>query len=311
MSHLPPSIREPRPADLAGVVLLGSIWGSAFLAIRIAVPEIGPLLLVLIRVVVAFLPIASYTLWRGDRLPGKTRDWWLIAGMSLLNTMGPFYLISWAELHIEAGVASLIMGIGPLGTMIAAHFTTPDDRFSGHKLLGMVLGFTGLGFVVGPSLSGGLGFDLLAVFAVWLGLICYVISGTMIRFVRATSVPMMTSINMAVATAVMLPLAMSDIARLADASPTALAATVYLGLVCTGLAYLLRTHLVVTIGQSYMSMASYFMPVVGVLLGWAVLGEPLTWQILVALVCVVAGFAVAKRRPVKASAADSATITVR
>ena len=80
-------------------------------------------------------------------------------------------------------------------------------------------------------------------------------------------------------------------------SGTAMMAALYLGLVCTGLAYLLRTHITVTVGQTYMSMASYFMPVSGVLLAWAILGEPITWHIAAALACVICGFLLAKRKP--------------
>ena len=124
------AIRPPTAFDILKVAALGAIWGSAFLAIKVAVHETGPSWLVFIRVIIALVPIALFAWWRGDRLPPDIREWRLILVMSLLNTVGPFFLISWAELHIPAGVASLIMGVGPLGTMIAAHFTTPDDRFS-------------------------------------------------------------------------------------------------------------------------------------------------------------------------------------
>ena len=271
-----PSLRHPGLTDLGKIALLGAIWGSAFLAIKLSVGETGPLWLVLLRVAIAFLPIAVFVAWRRDRLPPSRREWLLISIMSLLNTVGPFFLISWAELHIPAGITSLIMGIGPLATMIAAHFTTPDDRFNGNKMIGMALGFLGLGLAVGPELSSGPGFDMLAYAAVWIGMLCYVAAGTMIRFIRRTSVPMMTAVNMGVAVLTLLPIVMLRGEPLPTISNTGLWATLYLGLVCTGFAYLLRTHITVTIGQSYMSMASYFMPVSGVLLASAVLGEPLT-----------------------------------
>lgn len=306
-----PSIRAPRLFDLLQVALLGAIWGSAFLAIKVSVSETGPLWLVLIRVTIAFVPIGLFTLWRGDRPPGTLRDWWLIVAMSLLNTVGPFFLISWAELHIPAGVTSLMMGIGPMVSMIAAHFTTPDDRFTGNKLWGMVFGFFGLGFVVIPGLGAGSGFDLVAYGAVWLGMVCYVIAGTLIRFVRTTSVPMMTTINMGVAVLTVLPFVALEGHGLPEMSATGALAAAYLGLVCTGLAYLLRTHIVVTIGQTYMSMASYFMPIVGVLLAALLLDEPLTWQVAVALISVTAGFAIAKRKSVRASAGDGARRSAR
>jgi len=301
-----PSLRHPGLIDLGKIALLGAIWGSAFLAIKLSVAETGPLWLVLLRVAIAFLPIALFVLWRRDRLPPDGREWLLIAIMSLLNTVGPFFLISWAELHIPAGITSLVMGVGPLATMIAAHFTTPDDRFNGNKMIGMAFGFVGLGLVVGPELSSGPAFDALAYAAVWIGMLCYVAAGTMIRFIRRTSVPMMTAVNMGIAVLSLLPIVLLRHEPLPDLSSTAWWATLYLGFVCTGFAYLLRTHITVTVGHSYMSMASYFMPVSGVLLASAILGEPLTWPIAAALACVVAGFLISRRKPLKASAADTA-----
>lgn len=260
----------------------------------------------MIRVAVAFLPIALFAWWRKDPLPPSLHDWLVIIAMSLLNTVGPFFLISWAELHIPAGITSLIMGVGPLATMVAAHFTTPDDRFTGGKITGMVLGFAGLAFVVGPELSQGIGFDALAYAAVWTGMLCYVAAGTLIRFVRRTSVPMMTAVNMGVGVLALLPLVLAARDPFPQMTGTAMLAALYLGLVCTGLAYLLRANITVTVGQSFMSMASYFMPVSGVLLAWAVLGEPITWHILAALACVIAGFLVSRRRPLTATSAGTA-----
>ena len=302
----PVQLRHPGLTDFAKIALLGAIWGSAFLAIKLSVHETGPLWLVMIRVVIAFLPIALFALWRRDPLPPTRHDWLVIIVMSLLNTVGPFFLISWAEIHIPAGVTSLIMGVGPLATMVAAHFTTPDDRFTGAKMGGMLLGVAGLALVVGPDFAQGLGFDALAYAAVWAGMLCYVAAGTLIRFVRRTSVPMMTAVNMGVAVVALVPLLLVDGEPVPGMSLTAALAALYLGLVCTGLAYLLRAHITVTVGQTYMSMASYFMPVSGVLLAWAILGEPITWHIAAALACVIGGFLLARRKPAKATSADSA-----
>jgi drug/metabolite transporter (DMT)-like permease len=304
-------LRHPGIVDFLSIALLGAIWGSAFLAIKLSVHETGPLWLVMIRVLIAFVPIALFTLWRRDALPPDRREWTIIIIMSLLNTVGPFFLISWAELHIPAGVTSLIMGVGPLATMVAAHFTTPDDRFTGAKMAGMLLGFAGLALVVAPEFSQGLGFDALAYGAVWLGMLCYVAAGTLIRFVRKTSVPMMTAVNMGVATISLIPMLLLWGEPLAPMSLTGALAALYLGLVCTGLAYLLRTHITVTVGQTYMSMASYFMPLSGVLLAWAIIGEPITWHILAALACVIGGFMLAKRKPARAISAGTARTASR
>ena len=137
-------------------------------------------------------------------------------------------------------------------------------------------------------------------------MLCYVAAGTLIRFVRRTSVPMMTAVNMGVAVAALAPVVLLAHDPLPHLSGTAMLAALYLGLVCTGLAYLLRANITVTLGQTFMSMASYFMPVSGVLLAWAVLGEPITWHIIAALACVIGGFLVSRRRPATVTSANTA-----
>jgi drug/metabolite transporter (DMT)-like permease len=143
-------------------------------------------------------------------------------------------------------------------------------------MAGMLMGLAGLALVVIPGLSHGPSFDTLAYGAVWLGMLCYVLAGTLIRFVRRTSVAMMTTVNMGVGIASLTPVLLVAGEPLAPMTSTATLAALYLGLVCTGLAYLLRTHITLTVGQTYMSMASYVMPVSGVILAWAILGEAIT-----------------------------------
>ena len=134
-------IRKPTRLDLALLVMLAMIWGSAFLAIKVVVPDTGPLWLATIRVVIAFMVLLPIAWFKGLIWPASGRQWRLVCLITFFNVVAPFFLISWAEQYIDAGVASLLIGIGPFLALIGSHFTTRDDRLSRAKITGRDTGF--------------------------------------------------------------------------------------------------------------------------------------------------------------------------
>jgi len=288
-------IRKPTLSDALLLVLMGFVWGSAFLAIKIAVVETGPVLLVFLRILTALAPLWIYMAWRGASFPDNRFDWVLLIAMSLLNTVIPFFLLSWAGLHISSGVMALIMGLGPLLSLVVSHVSTHDDRFSMSKLMGMLIGLAGLVLIIGGDALGGVTADLLGDLAVVVAITCYAVASAMVRKVRSTSKEAMATVNMIVSAAVLAPIVfLVETPALGSLSTGAVISILYLGVVTTGIGYLLRFHLVLTVGQTYMSMASYIMPVVGVGLGTVFLAEPLSANIILALALVLASFAVAR-----------------
>ena len=288
-------IRKPTLSDALLLVLMGFVWGSAFLAIKIAVFETGPVLLVFLRILTALVPLWIYMVWRGASFPDNRYDWVLLAIMSLLNTVIPFFLLSWAGLHISSGVMALIMGLGPLLSLVVSHISTHDDRFSMSKLLGMLIGLAGLVLIIGGDALSGVTANLLGDLAVVVAITCYAVASAMVRKVRSTSKEAMATVNMIVSAAVLAPIVfLVETPALGSLNTGAVISILYLGVVTTGIGYLLRFHLVLTVGQTYMSMASYIMPVVGVGLGTVFLAEPLSANIVAALCLVLASFAVAR-----------------
>ena len=288
-------IRKPTLSDALLLVLMGFVWGSAFLAIKIAVVETGPVLLVFLRILTALAPLWIYMAWRGASFPDNRYDWVLLIAMSLLNTVIPFFLLSWAGLHISSGVMALIMGLGPLLSLVVSHVSTHDDRFSMSKLMGMLIGLAGLVLIIGGDALGGVTANLLGDLAVVVAITCYAVASAMVRKVRSTSKEAMATVNMIVSAAILAPIVfLVETPALSSLSTGAVISILYLGVVTTGIGYLLRFHLVLTVGQTYMSMASYIMPVVGVGLGTVFLAEPLSANIILALALVLASFAVAR-----------------
>jgi drug/metabolite transporter (DMT)-like permease len=122
---------------------LSLAWGSSFFWIKIAVQEVGPFLLVALRVlfgILGLLVVLGFTRQKGrlDR-----RAWQTLLILGITNTAAPFVLISWAEQHIDSAVAAILNSSMPLFTLVIAHFTVADDKMNLQKTLGVLVGFLG------------------------------------------------------------------------------------------------------------------------------------------------------------------------
>lgn len=301
MSSTPQVIRAPTRLDLSLMVLTALIWASGFIAIRIAVPETGPVWLAAIRVGIGFLVLLPYAIWRGMVWPESRGQWGLIVGMALLNVVVPFVLIAWAGRTIGAGELSLLMGVGPFLALIGSHFMTDDDRLTARKLVSVLLGFAGIVVLFGPSLAAGLASSsLLAKLATLGASVCYVTAGLLIR--RITLPPVrLACLALAIGTAALIPLALiaEGLPETGLSSP-ALLSLIYLGVFPTGVAYILRFTLIRTIGYSRFSLSINLIPVFGVALGVIILGEPLSLTLILALALVLSGLLVSNggKKPV-------------
>jgi drug/metabolite transporter (DMT)-like permease len=290
MSSVTQSIRTPTRLDLGLMVVTSMIWASGFIAIRIAVPETGPVWLAAIRVGIGFLVLLPYAIWRGMVWPAGRGQWALILGMALLNVVVPFILVAWAGKTIEAGVLALLMGTGPFLALIGSHLMTDDDRLTPRKLVSVLLGFSGILVLVGPSIFAGLaGGPLMAKLAALAASVCYVMAGLLIR--RITMPPVrLACLALAIGTAALVPLAIIIDGLPAQIfSAPALGALIYLGLFPTGIAYIVRFTLIRAIGYSRFSLSINLVPVFGVALGVIILDEPLSITLIAALALVLAG----------------------
>ncbi|MCB1507824.1 MAG: DMT family transporter [Hyphomicrobiaceae bacterium] len=289
-------IRKPTLFDITLILFLAVVWGSAFLAIKVAVDDLGPSWLVTGRVVIGFLALLPYVLWKGWVLPQGARQWALIGVIATLNVIVPFYLISYAELTIDAGLTSLLMGTGPFLALIASHLTTDDDKLTRGKFLAVLLGFSAVLLVVGPAALSGAHADLLAQGAAMLGNVCYIVSGILIRKVEGIPPTRMAALVLAIASAALLAINLpGGVPDFAAVDTNALLCLVYLGLFPTGLAYILRYHLIRTVGFSFFALGLNLIPVFGVILAALLLGEAISWRTALALALVLAGLMIARR----------------
>jgi len=290
------SIRKPTTADLSLLILLALIWASAFLAIKVVVVDTGPLWLATIRVVVAFIVLLPFAIYKGFVWPSTIREWKLVMLVMALNVVIPFFLISWAETKIDAGMASMLMGVGPFMALLGSHFTTQDDRISTNKLIGAILGFSGILVLVGWDAAKGLGDNLLGQGAAILGSACYVTSGLIIRRLGRFPPIQLSAFILGLASISLLTITIlfEGIPKTSYQQDTWLG-LIYLGIFPTALGYILRYHLIQTIGMSAFATGLNLIPVFGVMLGAIFLDEQLTLNVLVSLTLIVTGLFIIRR----------------
>lgn len=293
-------LRSPTLLDLTSLLVLAAIYGSAFTAIKVVVPEIGVYGLVLARVVIATMVILPYALWRGWQWPSSVRTWVLLTLLCIFNLLLPFALISWAQLTINASLMALLMGAGPLFGLVFSHFATQDDRITPSKLIGVALGFLGVALVVGIQAFESTTQALIAQAAALVASACYASSGLIVRRIEgiqptriATLVLFMGSIALIAGAPFLMekPLETFD-----NLDHNLIAAILYLGVVTTGLAYIMRYRLIRAVGVSYFALSINLVPVFGIAIAALVLAEPLSFSLIAGLVCVLGGLLIARSK---------------
>src|SRR5919112_1700830 len=140
-----------RPKDFAGLILLGALWGGSFLFIRVAVPALGPFLLVELRVGLAAAALFFYALAAG-RMPKIRGRWRSFLVLGLMNAAVPFSLISAAEIHLTASLAAILNSTTVMFTAIVAAVWM-GDALTARKAIGIVLGIVGVRVLLGGAVA--------------------------------------------------------------------------------------------------------------------------------------------------------------
>lgn len=281
--------------EWALLLLLSLLWGSSFLFAKIAVAEVPPLTLVLLRVGLAAAALWLVLLATGQRIPADARVWLALLAMGALNNLIPFSLIFWGQTHIASGLASILNATTPLWTVLLAHKLTRDEQLTPGRLLGVLIGLLGVAVMIGPAALAGLGLDVQAQLAVLAAAVSYALASIFGRRFRALGVPpLATAAGQVTATTLLiLPLVLlvDHPWQLAPPSHGAWAAILSLALLCTALAYVLYFRILAAAGATNLMLVTFLIPVSAVLLGAVVLGERLDPRQLAGMTLIATGLA--------------------
>lgn len=281
------------------LILLGSIWGASYLFIKVGGTEIPPFTFVAARTTLAGLALLLIFLVRRERMP--TWDSRFVRGlwtMGLLNSAIPYTLITWGEIYISSGLAAILVGMMPIFTVLLAHRLTRDEKLTPIKMVGILVGFSGVVLLFLPDLLQGLQLSLVGGLAVVVATISYALAVVIARrdlygipHLNLTFGQMMT------ASAILVPLSLI-IDRPLSLHPSfvALASVSTLAILGTALAYLMYYWLIEQIGATRTALVTYISPLVAVILGAILLGERLDWTTLAGLALIIAGVGLVSRK---------------
>jgi drug/metabolite transporter (DMT)-like permease len=275
--------------------LLGLIWGSSFLWIKIALDNVGPFTLVAWRLLIGAVGLAVVVLARRPQFPRERRVYGMLALLGLTNTALPFLLITWGEQSIDSAVASILNGTVPLFAMVFAHFALEDDRMTRARVAGLILGFVGVVVLMSGELepgkfsAGGLG-----QLAVVLAAVLYAFSSVFARKnLHGLSPVVQAFVPLVVADLVIWTGAIAvEAPAVVPTSSLTWFALLWLGLLGSCVAYLLLFTLLHRVGPTRTTMVTYVFPVVGLVLGIVFLNEPVTPNLLIGAAMVVGGILV-------------------
>ena len=269
------------------ITLPGLIWGASFLFIKVAVRELTPSTLIWARVGVAALALAPLAL-RSEAIRASLAGSWprlIVSG--LLNTAIPFWLLSWGETRLDSGLAAIIQAAAPIFMALFALVVFRDQRSTGLRLVGVLIGFVGVALLVGVQPRG----DLLAALAVVFTALCYA-AGILYTGGRLGSEPPLAVAfgNLAVATIVTTP---AGIVQAPGHVPgwKVIGSVLALAVLGSAVAYLLYFAIAGGAGASRAILVTYLVPPVAVFYGAVVLGEPLKASALGGLALILGGVA--------------------
>lgn len=280
------------PGDWLMLVALSTLWGASYYFAKVAVAEVPPMTISLVRVAVA-APIMLALCWRAGELSGMTRHWVPFLVMGFLSNAAAFALISWSQRHIGSGLAAILNATTPLFAIVLAHLTTRDDRITPARTVGLLLGLAGVAVMIGPAALGGIGGHIAGEIACLLAAFLYAVGAIYARRYKHLSPNQMGGGQAVAAIALMLPpvLIFDQPWTLPLPSWPTVAALVALGAVSTALAYVLYFRVLARAGATNTLLVTFLIPVSAMLLGTVLMDERLAAHQIAGMLGIAAGLA--------------------
>ena len=282
-------MRQPKLFDYLLLTLLALIWASAFFNIKIATYSFGPVTIAFLRVFFGAIPVLLLCYFKDIKIEAFSKDWHLFAMIGFINLVAPFFLIAYGVKSVQSNLAAILMSTTPLSSTVLAHFYTKNEKFNFIKTLGILIGFSGIIFLFSDNLLIDEN-NFISALLILLGSTCYVIGGVLTLKISKKKNENVTGSILIWATIILIPL-VSFIEKPWELNPRldSTISVVYLGLVSTGIAWLLRFRILVNNGLIFQSQVSYLIPIFGTILSYIFLKELITFKVLISLIAVCIG----------------------
>ena len=285
--------RNMGPTEWAMLILLSIVWGGSFFFYAIALIDLPTFTIVFLRV-----SLGSLGLWLCAwamgllplRRPGIWRDFLI---MGLINNAIPFSLIVWGQHEVASGLAAILNATTPFFTVLTANFLTSDEKLSWNRLLGALIGLSGVAAMMGSDMLAAQTGSLLPQLAIIGAAISYAFASVFGRRFSQTP-PLVTAAGQtAASTVILLPLMLViDMPwRLAAPPLSAWLAIAGLAFLCTSLAYILYFTILIRAGATNIVLVTFLVPVSAILLGMTFLSESLDSHHVIGMATIALGLA--------------------
>ena len=281
------------------ISFIAIIWGGAFMFVRIALRDFPPLTLAAGRILIGAISLYAIMRLRGVSLPSfrDTQLWRFILLIALLSSSMPFALLSWGQQHVPSAFAGMTMAALPIFVLPLAHFFVPGEQIYVRKVIGFSVGFLGAVILIGTSNLGVTegGIETIARVACVTAAFCYACGSIATRQCPPVNELALSTGSLMVAALILTPIAVIFDGLPKQPSFTGAMAILYLGLIPTALAFIIKVAVTRSAGPSFMTLTNYQVPVWSVVFGSLFLGEILPVTLFIALGLILLGLAITQK----------------
>ena len=282
-------MRQPKLLDYLLLILLALIWASAFFNIKIATYSFGPITIAFLRVFFGAIPVLLLCYYKKIKIEAFSKDWNWFAMIGFINLVAPFFLIAYGVQSVQSNLAAILMSTTPLSSTVLGHFYTKNEKFNFIKTIGILIGFSGILYLFSDNILINEN-NFFSAILILLGSTCYVIGGVLTLKISKKKNENVTGSILVWAVLILIPI-VSIVEQPWNVSPRldSTISVIYLGLVSTGIAWLLRFRILVNNGLIFQSQVSYLIPIFGTILSYIFLKELITFKVLISLIAVSVG----------------------
>ena len=282
-------MKQPSLFDYLLLIFLALIWASAFFNIKIATYSFGPITIAFLRVFFGAIPVLLICYYKKIKVEAFSKDWHWFAMIGFINLVAPFYLIAYGVQSVQSNLAAILMSTTPLSSTVLGHFYTKNEKFNFVKTIGILIGFSGILYLFSDNILINEN-NILSALLILLGSTCYVIGGVLTLKISKKKNENVTGSILIWAVIILIPI-VSFAEQPWNINPRldSTISVMYLGLVSTGIAWLLRFKILVKNGLIFQSQVSYLIPIFGTILSYIFLKELITFKVLISLIAVSVG----------------------
>jgi len=288
-------MREPKLLDYALLTILALIWSSAFFNIKIATYSYGPVTIAFLRTFFGAIPVVGLCLVKKIKIEAFSKDWYWFAAIGMINLVIPFFLIAYGMQKVQSNLAAILMASTPLSATVLAHFFTDNEKINLTKILGVLVGFSGIVFLFSDNILINES-NFTSALLILIGSTFYVVGGLLTIKISNKKNENVTASILIWATLFLIPITIfTEKPWNLNPSIDSTISLIYLGVVATGLAWLLRFRILKTNGLVFQAQVAYLIPIFGIILGYIFLKELITPKVLISVAAVIIGIYLVKK----------------